>query len=395
MKQLLIFVLLSSLAFAETWKAGFLIYNNGKFGQQWSIKIDGAIYIENPVAPGAPVTYWVRGYPSEYPPIITVNHVVGGTIQVGASLIASSNDTTHKQLVSVQMYSEDGPGGMSDPPLIPVRVQGEEQSAGVVWQTADTTLTANLFREGIDKLAGGGGAAATGGGGENTEVVATMQLAAESAQPTVSVMSESASTAGAAFNSAVSGITDGLRGNITATVPTAPPSLFDISIPRGPAAPVAINLNPLTVPAIASVAAWMKLVLTVLLLIGFEAWVWSQFDDYVKAFVQVPQAKGNTFAGTGGQATGLIAAGILAALITSLPAAFFAVYGGSFTAIGILSSTELMPATQSFFVAAFYVLSAFFPVSVALAVLAQWFVVRKAGTALFGVACIGVKFVVP
>jgi len=395
MKTLTLFLALCASAFADTWKAGFYFYNNGVTPTEWTLKVDGVTYITNPLYPGVPSTYWIRGYYSETPPVVTAHHTVPGVVQVGASLIASGTDVVDKLIYTGPMYSEDGPGGMSDPALIPLRVQGEQVEVGVIWKTDDTTLTANLFREGIDKLAGSAASSSSGGSGGDAETVASLQLAAEAAKPTTVTMSSEATAAGAAFNAAMGDVTASLRGTITASVPTSSGSIFAVTIPRGPSAAVEVDLNPLAHPSIAAIAAWIKLVLTVLLLIGFEAWVWTQFDDYVKAFVQVPQAKGNTIAGTGGQATGLIAAGILAALITSLPAAFFAVYGGSFTAIGVLGSSELMPATQSFFVAAFYVLSAFFPVTVALAVLAQWFVVRKAGTALFGVACIGVKFIVP
>jgi len=270
-----------------------------------------------------------------------------------------------------------------------------------VWATDDTTLTANLFREGVDKIIAqsAGGAAAGGSGGTgsttNTEALAALGLAQEALKPTLGEMSDVADTYGQDFMDALDENVVRLQGETTATAATSNSSFWVLHMPIAGGGNITIDVNPLSGEYMAAIYSWIRLVFTVILIGWFEWWAWGEFSRYIETLATVPQARGNTVAGTGGQITGLVAAGLVATVLVSIPAAYWAVYSGAFSAVGVTGGADITPDSNSPMIQAFWFFGEVFPLGVLLAVWGQVFIVRKAGLGVFTLASITIRAIVP
>jgi len=318
---------------------------------------------------------------------------------VGASLIYSLGaGTAYKFLGSAVVVDENPPPPQEpDPTEYVFYVSGSPlPDTKVTWLTDDTTLTANLFREGVDKLVGATtGSGGSGGGGTNTETVAGAQLQLDQDAPTTGDMDDESGVATSDYSTEFNAVTGNkATSNYTVTPVTVAPSIFELKLPTH-GGNITIDVNPQSVTQFASIFSWIKLIATFLLLIWFDWWVWEEFQKYQLHLGALQQAHGNTFAGTGGQATALVAAGLLAVLITSFPGMLWAYFDSAFTAFGTNTLGELLPQSQNFLAGGFYLIGLIFPLGLGAVLLAQYFVVRKAGVLIFGVAVIGAKFIVP
>jgi len=264
-------------------------------------------------------------------------------------------------------------------------------------------VTQEVFREGIGKVvqavaAGSGGGGGGGGSTDNSEEVNGQVLTVKGASPSTGNMSAASSNATAAYSSSFGTATANmtLTGNLTLTDPSGASSFWTVHFPDARGHTRDIDLDPSHGAHMDTIAAWCKLVLTVLAFIAFESWCWDEFKSYMVALTHSPQARGNTIvAGTGGQATGLIAAGILAVILTSFPAALVAIFGSTFDGIGRFATSEIMPTSETVFAQAFYLVNLFVPVAVLATMALQAFVVRKASLLVYGLASMAIKFVVP
>jgi len=196
--------------------------------------------------------------------------------------------------------------------------------AKTLWKVTDETLTANLFREGIDKMTyvaqGSGGGGGGGGSTDNTEEVSSRvleALAGAVAQPegtnegmasgTVAASTEMSGVLSDAVGSSSSSLTfdGGIAPELTFTLP----ALFGGFV---------FDLNPFSEDRLGPIASWFRSATEWLTVILLGAWIWGEIEGKIKGLSLAQQAKGNTVAGTGGQLTALLAAGAITAAVVSL-----------------------------------------------------------------------------
>lgn len=320
---------------------------------------------------------------------------VFGTIQ-GASFVTGETGT--EQLIAVAQYAGNSYAYpltcfLFDPVVLP-------DGAKTVWALSDSTLTGNLFREGVDKIiaqsGGGGGSGAGGGVTTNTEAHQGLGLAAEAAKPSTSSMSREADNQALAMADALEENVAFPQGAGTATGGAVEGSFWQVALPVAGGGNITLDLNPLVaLPHAVEIYGWIKMIFTVIIIALFEMWVWGKFEMLAMGLSLAPQAKGNTVAGTGGQATGLLAATLLATVMVSFPAAIWAVYSGAFSVIGASPGPDIMASSTSSMVQAFWFLAEVFPIGTLIIIWAQMFIVNKAGMVVYFAAVIAIRFVVP
>lgn len=152
-----------------------------------------------------------------------------------------------------------------------------------------------------------------------------------------------------------------------------------------------INLDPMSNPATAGMALFVKATLAWLSVLAFEWWLWSEFRGVFFTAATLPQARGNTVAGTGGQITGLLAAALIVAVMVSIPGVFWAAADSGLTVNlnqDILTATNASDGTK-------YILSILIPTGTLATIVAQMFLVRKFGIVMVGGAAALIRFFVP
>lgn len=265
-----------------------------------------------------------------------------------------------------------------------------------LWMVEDTTLTADLFREGVDKIVYAAAASDAGGGGSggmtkdeftttSTEAVAEAQLAANAANPSPTDLETESAAARAAAEASV---TEDVPGIGSATIPSAN-SVLSINVP----VVGTIDLDPMARPEIATYCNFVKAVSGWAMILVFAWWTWSEFQKIVAVSVTVTQARGNpVVGGTGAQATALLAATLIAAVMIGIPAAYWLLVSVDRSA---LSSNPFSGSLSSTVSAGLYLLGCVFPYPLALTLLGAAFVVRKGGTVLVLGVSAAIKFIVP
>lgn len=157
------------------------------------------------------------------------------------------------------------------------------------------------------------------------------------------------------------------------------------------------NMNPFQFPEIVDLANWIRLGFAFFFIIGFATWASTTGSEYIQALAQVNQAKGNAaVGGTGGQATALIAAGLITvAVATTLVALFsWATYD-----IGIGDISSMMgyhPFNGSGVVAnAMWMLDQFIPLGGYIGAVIGKIIWRGVADTAFVIAMSIIRFVVP
>jgi len=279
-----------------------------------------------------------------------------------------------------------------------------------VWQIDDSTLTGNLFREGIDQVVAAVGSAGGGGGGTGGEVTLDSgtkieQLAQkgldarEAAQEAMTEATEQSNEAVDAMETALNEAMVREGANVSVTDHSVDAGFWVIHLPNGHGGFTDIDLNPLSNGGVSEIAQWFKIAVSIVIIWFFENWCWKEFQSLSYNALQLTQAKGNAVAaGTGAQATALINAGLIALVWTSLPAILFTAYQASMTALGesfagFGTVGNIMPSGQSApMTAAFALVQAFLPVTLACIVAGQVFIVRKFGVVVYYSAAVAIKF---
>lgn len=159
-----------------------------------------------------------------------------------------------------------------------------------------------------------------------------------------------------------------------------------------------VSINPFTPERFAAIAAWFKAAMAWLTLVLLGAWVWKALGEWVRGFSTIQQAKGNTVvAGTGGQATSLIAAGIITVIIVTGTTALLGwSYGElSFPAIAGAVATNPYSEMASTLPGAWWLLDQLFPVGVMVTALIARVTFNLYAATVFSGAMAAVRFVVP
>lgn len=305
---------------------------------------------------------------------------------VGASLIlgqGNANPLNGDPMTLLGEYNNSTSGGVAPGPTIRLRIRPQAVlSDGVktVWSLTDETLTANLYREGVDKIidsVGSGGGSSGGAATEARQVTGNAYL--ENIDANLAAMritdnnvytdrlagiaaNESAPAAGAAAKTAVEAALPAVPAESGYSYPTPGTPNLAIQFPVifGGAY---FDFNPFTEARLGGVFTWFRFACHWLAVVSLGLWLWTNLRSWVTDANQVQQAKGNTLAmGTGGQATAFIAAAAMTAFIL---AAIVAVLAYSFDGLN-LASVAVMAATNpmtGFLAGSYWMLDKVLPVA--------------------------------
>jgi hypothetical protein len=155
------------------------------------------------------------------------------------------------------------------------------------------------------------------------------------------------------------------------------------------------NFNPFTSDRLLGVSHWFRFAVQWLVLVTLGAALWKDMGEWVRGLSTMRQAQGNTIAaGTGAQATALVAAGLITAAVVVCTAGLMAWSFGdvSFAAIRSMAvSSPLlgMPA------AALGMLSEILPVATIVSCAIARYSFRFFGASLFATCSAIVRFIVP
>lgn len=155
------------------------------------------------------------------------------------------------------------------------------------------------------------------------------------------------------------------------------------------------DLNPFSSDRLGEVASWFRSAVAWLAIVSLGGWVWSQLGDWVRGISMLPQAKGNTLvAGTGAQATALVAAGLMT---TAIVVAITAILSWSFGELTIptLISTALSNPVGAMPAGALWMLDQIFPVGTLVVCLVAKLSFNIYAAGLFATCAAVIRFIVP
>lgn len=182
-----------------------------------------------------------------------------------------------------------------------------------------------------------------------------------------------------------------LRDGLGFGEPSSNPPIFEIDMP----VVGVIDVNPFTPDRFGPLAAWVRILAFWAILYFFAMDVWGQIQQYVQAMSTMRQAQGNAVAaGTGAQATSLIAAGLITVAVVASMVLLLTFAFGDITIATFMSLFDNSP-FQEIPAGVFWMLNQVVPVMFALTAILGKLTFRIWGTALFGVVSAIVRFVVP
>jgi len=271
---------------------------------------------------------------------------------------------------------------------LPANLPTGQAGGGTVWtatgpSAATDLLTNKVYREGIDKVTARLDAA---------DRVAKRVESLEKASPTQAAQDAAGVAAKASTESAFGSVV-APTGKGYSLSPSGAPSL-SVSMPAkfGGAT---FDLNPFQSDRFQAVCAWFRAAcewLAIALLAGFVFKEWAQ---WVRGLAGAQQAKGNTIAaGTGAQATALVAAGLMTAAVIAGITAILAWSFDSINFAALVASATVNPvATMP--TGALWMLDQVLPISVLITCLVARSTFNLYASAVFAGTAALVRFIVP
>lgn len=197
----------------------------------------------------------------------------------------------------------------------------------------------------------------------------------------------SANTQGAAAGTAASNAVTNAKG-----LPNIAPSNTgsgSLSITAGGLG--TLDLDPTHDADMMTVITFIKGFIAWCVTLAFIWWLWAEFRGLAMHSMLLPQAKGNTVAaGTGGQATALVAATAISVVLVALPAAFFAL-----TSTGNGLVADAFAGASGPVALGVKLLYMLLPVDTIVTVIVSAFAVRKGGLVLLAGAAAVIRYIVP
>lgn len=153
-----------------------------------------------------------------------------------------------------------------------------------------------------------------------------------------------------------------------------------------------MNLDPASDPLVLSLCVFIHDLIGWVALLIYTWFAWSEFKTLCNLLTVSQQAVGNSvIAGTGAQATAIIAAVAITVLIVSFPSLYWAYVQMPET----LSANPFSGATGIFAGVSLYLLYLMVPVSLILTLIAQAFTLRKFGLVTAMTIATAIRFIVP
>lgn len=280
-----------------------------------------------------------------------------------------------------------------------------EDGRKTIWAGEDTSLTAELFREGVDKIiaqtsnAANQSAAAVAGSNVYGEQVAQAQIQANQLVnfegltqfASLSAMESGGADAGAAL-AALLPVAD------TGTAFTLPtPSYTDFLKVKMPESfgGAEFDLNPFRADRLGGVCGWFRGAVGWLALVLLAIWEWGQVGTWMRGFTRVPQARGNAVVGgTGAQATAMVAAALITVAVSVAVTALVGFAFDGINPIGLLATARTSPlATMASGV--HWMLDQLLPVGTLISCLLSRLFFNVYAPSVYAVASGAIRFVVP
>lgn len=200
-----------------------------------------------------------------------------------------------------------------------------------VWANNDSSLTAPLYREGVDKVVAavmnGSGGSGGGSGSSGSDPAANSDReAVATAIKQANQLTDFNELTPSASKGEMLSAGENARAQMVSLFGSAPTSVgYELNTSGAPlleiALPVAFggatfDLNPFQSPRLLTVASWFRTAVAWLAIVLLGKWIWEQLAEWVRGYATIQQAKGNpVVGGTGAQATALAAAGLMTAAI--------------------------------------------------------------------------------
>ncbi len=157
----------------------------------------------------------------------------------------------------------------------------------------------------------------------------------------------------------------------------------------------AVNLNPFGSDRFGGVVDWFRTATSWAVIVTFGVWASLRVSEWVRGASQIRQAKGNAVvAGTGAQATALLAAGVITVFVSTFFVAIFGWLYGDFALSSILAILPHNPLT-GLASGAVWMLDRCFPIATMVAALVARVGWNFYASSVFAFAMTAIRFVVP
>jgi len=310
----------------------------------------------------------------------------------GANLVANAIGVTNGQIgVKLDAIRDalNGGGGGGE-----VSVSGGNITATVDFSPVTTAIgTTNTKLDGIQSSLDTMNSTLSAVGNASAKLDALVDdiNAAQAANPSTGTMASqgasAGSTAAGVLGSPISGPpTIGTGTDYAATMAFNMPAAFGGA---------AVNLNPMANASLLTIAHWFRGALEWLVLVYLAIDIWKAIAEWMRGYSSMRQAQGNAVAaGTGAQATALVAAGIMTtAIVVAMTAlmswAFGSITMSTLTGLAAVSPMAGLPTAVLGF------LSEFFPISTIVSALLARVSFAMYGSTLFATCSAAVRFTVP
>jgi hypothetical protein len=321
--------------------------------------VTGVVYAEATVAPGASVVLQINKTSSN---AVTLNY---NTVNDTKTTAAMSDGSLRDSIIPAQTYWSDSipdsgfntsvfqsPTPTTIKPPASAVVSTTPQTPGQAAPVSPKITAANTGAIGFTTAPAAVGAVVTdattreGLGAVVTELQAINargdKQVSDDAKTLADAKSEasnkaaSASTSGSLVSSQASGVVPVLSGRASYSSASGSPDLT-VSLPQSFGGS-SFDLNPFSNSRFAGVCAWFKSACLWLVVLQFAFFAWAEVKTSFALAIVAPQAKGNTIAaGTGGQATALLAAGGITVALLAFFLAVMALFTGDFSLASIAS----------------------------------------------------------
>jgi len=297
-----------------------------------------------------------------------------------------------------------GDGNYGDPVHlfeIPMAIhQATPDDMKTLWLVQDTTLTADLYREGVDKQVAAQQAAAPMSSAEFAEtkteqvhdLIFDLQENPSHAEDMTSGVAADAAAERAAAKTEIEGLLPASTGTVSHTAPGGGSSAFlSVTMPAAFGGQT-IDFNPFLESRMGPLAGWFRYAIQWVTLLLLGTWFFNEFKQYLFAMSTARQADGKpALAGTGAQVTALINAGLITAAVVVAVTAFMAWSFNSIDVASLLTNATTNP-LLGMAGNVYWFLDQALPLATILACAVFRFMFLVAGNLLFGVFFTVVRF---
>lgn len=222
---------------------------------------------------------------------------------------------------------------------------------------------------------------------QTTDSLSATALTLSDSMPTSGTMSTAGNAASATLSSHL------LTGSVTVSAITGSLPALTITMPAAFGGQT-IDFNPFASDRLGNVASWIRTLILWIVVVHFGVWLATAYTEELRAYMTAPQAKGNPLlAGTGAQATGLIAAAAISAVILGAVVALTALIASlSFSSVTSAMTTQPWLSAPA---GILQMIDAIFPIATACTLAAFRVLFKVSAGVTYGTMATIIRFIVP